>query len=285
MHQLTMAVAFLSLFAAVAILPPVVDCSKVFTAYFPNWAHRREPEFSFRPENLSDIVGRLDHLIYAYAHIDPSNYSVVLTDAIDPEFIRELVSYKTENDNLKVLLSIGGDKFPSENFSEMAATYERRAAFIESLKQFLHEYNLDGVEINWQFPCSEAKTIYLEEWHKFERSCESVEIREIYDSGGLCPDDSDNLLFLVQQLRASLANETLITLLGPPTKRIWRKMDLKMLSRYIDYWHVATYDFTNPALNRSTFTGPNSPLHRPPKLSTILSFNINDTSRHACSWQ
>ena len=268
------------LLTAVIFVPPKAECGKIFSAYFPNWAHRRAPPFSFRPENISEIVARVDLLVYAYAHIDPSNYSIVLTELIDNEFIRDLVSYKTDNPNLKVLTSVGGDMFPSANFSAMTATYETRATFITSLRRFLRNYNLDGVELNWQFPCSGAKSIHVDEWHGFGSSCESLKIRNISDPGKLCPDDADNLLFLVQQLRASLVKGSLITLLGPHVKKIWRRLDLKGLSRYIDYWHVATYDYTNPALSDSTNTAPNSPLHRPRRdISTALSWNINETSK------
>jgi GH18 family chitinase len=62
-------------------------------------------------------------------------------------------------------------------------------------------------------------------------------------------------------------------------KKVWKKLDLRGISRNIDYWHVATYDFNTPALNDSSFTAPNSPLHRPKDLSRSLSWNINQTIR------
>ena len=281
-RQLGMAAQHLLLLAVAAVtllvIPKTTECSKIFSAYFPNWAHRRQPPFGFRPENIGDIVTRVDHLIYAYAHIDPFNYSVVLTEPVDDEFLRSLVSYKSKNQKLKVLISVGGDKFPSANFSAMAATYETRAAFITSLKRLMRNYGLDGVEINWQYPCSRAKAIHVEEWDACDTSCESYWVETLTDAGSRCPDDADNFLFLVQQLRATLGNGTLITLLGPRTKKLWRKLDLGGLSRNIDYWHVATYDFNTPALNESSFTAPNSPLHRPKDLSRTLSWNINQTS-------
>ena len=264
---------FLLLLCAVAVLKEA-ECSKIFTAYFHNWAHQRQPPFSFRPENISEIVTRVDHLVYAYAHFDPFNYSVVLTEPVDDEFLRSLVAYKAVNQKLKVLISVGGDKFPSANFSAMAAAYETRAAFIASLKQLMRNYGLDGVKINWQYPCSKPRTINVEQWDGFDSSCESYWVETLADAGSRCPEDADNFLFLVQQLRASLGNRSLITLLGPSMKKVWKKLDLGGISRNIDYWHVATYDFNTPALNDSSFTAPNSPLHRPKDLSHSLSWNI-----------
>ena len=272
-----MAATILSSLVAAAILLSSVECSKVFSAYFPNWAHQREPPYTFRPENLSEIVDRLDHLIFAYAHIDWYNNSIVLTGANDAEFLQDLASYKQQQYNLRVLISVGGENFPSANFSAMAASYDTRAAFVQSVKRLLYVYSLDGIDINWRFPCSKEKMIFLEEWESSNSSCEAVTFRAILDPGGKCPDDADNLLYLVQELRASLPNGALITLLGPQTKSSWKKLDLKKLSNYIDYWHVATYDYTVPALNYSFYTAPNSPLNQPPKFSSTVPWNINTT--------
>lgn len=272
-----MAATFFSSLVTAAILLSSAECSKVFSAYFPNWAYQREPPYTFRPENLSKIVDRLDHLIYAYAHIDWYNNSIILTGANDAEFIQDLASYKYEHFNLRVLISVGGENFPSANFSAMVASYDTRAAFVQSLKRLLYVYNLDGVDINWQFPCSKEKMIFLEDWESYNSSCEAVTFQDVLDTGGKCPDDADNLLYLVQELRASLPNGTLITLLGPQTKSSWRRLDLKGISHYIDYWHVATFDYTIPALNFSFYTAPNSPLNQPPRSSSTVPWNINAT--------
>lgn len=273
-----MAAPLLFSLVTATILLSSTECSKVFSAYFPNWAYQRESPYAFRPENLSKIVDRLDILIYAYAHIDWSNNSIVLTGANDAEFIQDLTSYKYEHYDLRVLVSVGGENFPSANFSAMAASYETRSTFVQSVKHLLYVHNLDGIDINWQFPCSKKRTIFLPEWENYyNSSCETVTFQEIHDSGGKCPDDADNLLYLVQELKTTLPNGTLITLLGPQIKSFWKRLDLKSISHYIDYWHVATYDYTIPALNYSFYTAPNSPLNEPAKSSSTVSWNINAT--------
>ena len=197
-----------------AILASVVECSKIFTAYFPNWAHIREPPYAFRPENMSVIVNRLDHLIYAYAHIDSSSSGIILTQPNDPEFIQHLVSYKYEHRNLKVLVSAGGDKFPSANFSAMVASYKSRAAFVYTYTTWTT--STGGI------PCSKGNTIFVEEWDGHNTSCEALAYQEVQDYGGKCPDDATNLIYLVQQLRVSLPNGTSITLFDPKIKSLWK---------------------------------------------------------------
>ena len=55
-------------------------------------------------------------------------------------------------------------------------------------------YKFDGVELDWVYPCSPKKTIYIQ--------FDAVDFREVEDEGGKCPDDQENLVLLLQVRKA-----------------------------------------------------------------------------------
>lgn len=66
------------------------------------------------------------------------------------KYLRALVALKEEKPDLKVLLSIGG--WNSDGFCYMAATPEGRAEFIDSCVDLINEYQLDGIDLDWEYP-------------------------------------------------------------------------------------------------------------------------------------
>jgi chitinase len=80
--------------------------------------------------------------------------------------------------NVKVLISVGGWGWDSQ-FETMAASPESRSAFVQNLKAFVEEYDLDGVDMDWEYP----------------------------DPG----PSAENFLALIQELRAALPDKLLTT--------------------------------------------------------------------------
>ncbi len=95
------------------------------------------------------------------------------------EYLRALVKLKEKAPDLNVLLSIGG--WNSDGFCYMTKTKEGRAEFIESCIELVSEYNLDGIDVDWEFPTNGG-------WGELA-SCES------------CVEDGENLL---KELRIAL---------------------------------------------------------------------------------
>ena len=62
-----------------------------------------------------------------------------------------LRSLRNTNPNLTILVSVGGWLW-STNFSDMALTSESRNVFEDSVMQFLTRYDLDGLDIDWEYP-------------------------------------------------------------------------------------------------------------------------------------
>ncbi|MDB5009711.1 MAG: chitinase, partial [Mucilaginibacter sp.] len=95
-------------------------------------------------------AGKLTHLLYAFA--DLKNKKAYLhypeTDRIN---LNRLVRLRQGYPDLKVLLSVGGIGW-SRNFSTMALTTNGRQSFAQSCVQLVKDFDLDGIDIDWEFP-------------------------------------------------------------------------------------------------------------------------------------
>ncbi len=96
---------------------------------------------------------KLTHIIYAFL-IPREDGSLV--EIKKSETLKELVDKGHKND-AKVLIAVGG--WFDENytaldprFEKIAASDETRKKFIDNIVKFVEEYNLDGVEIDWEYP-------------------------------------------------------------------------------------------------------------------------------------
>ena len=62
-----------------------------------------------------------------------------------------LNALKQQNPSLTVLVSVGGWLW-SGNFSDAVLTKQSRSMFIDSVVAFIEKYNLDGLDIDWEYP-------------------------------------------------------------------------------------------------------------------------------------
>lgn len=79
--------------------------------------------------------------------------NILVMDDTLHEMFEQTKLLKAQNKDLKVLIWAGGIGGPeSAGFSEMTRTHANRKQFIQSLKQYLELYRLDGVDLDWEFP-------------------------------------------------------------------------------------------------------------------------------------
>ena len=69
-----------------------------------------------------------------------------------PDYLRRLAAYKASYPELKLLLFIGGWGKNADGFSEMAKSAEKRALFCSECVRLCNEYQLDGVDLDWEYP-------------------------------------------------------------------------------------------------------------------------------------
>ena len=258
---------FCLLFSAVILALCILSgCtgSRILAGIFPDWVQYRHTPYKFTAEDLHGVIGRLDHIKFEYAHFSPESYEVKFQYDADTS-LDILIKYKQYHPKLKILLSVGGENFPSSYFSEMVASNQSIALFVSNLKAFLDKHGFDGVDISWKWPCSASKTIFRRHCKEEWRKCDDFQL--LYDKGSRCSDDSTRLLYLMQELRERLGNSTLITITGPHEAKLAQSLSLKLYSWYIDYFYVESFGYSVSSTNSSYLTAPVAPLN-PPSINT-----------------
>ena len=61
------------------------------------------------------------------------------------------IAETADQHGVKVSISVGGWGWDAQ-FEELAAEPESRTAFVQNLKAFVDEYQLDGVDVDWEYP-------------------------------------------------------------------------------------------------------------------------------------
>ncbi len=92
---------------------------------------------------------KMTHINYAFANIKDGRMVEGFKD--DAANLEVLTGLKARNPRLKVLVSVGGWTW-SGNFSDMALTRASRKRFIDSAVGFVNRYQLDGLDIDWEYP-------------------------------------------------------------------------------------------------------------------------------------
>ena len=107
--------------------------------YMPSWSG-----------SASSIqYSKLTHINYAFV-LPNGNGS--LTGVEDPGKLQQIVSLGHSN-NVKVQIAIGGWNDGNDSgFEQMAANAGTRTTFVNNVVNLVNQYNLDGVDIDWEYP-------------------------------------------------------------------------------------------------------------------------------------
>jgi len=98
----------------------------------------------------------LSDIILAFALINQNNLSIQMNGFSG---WKEVAALQTAYPHLKVTVSVGGAS--EKGFPNVSADSDKRAAFIASICQFVKSHNLDGVDIDWEFPNSSQRVNYI----------------------------------------------------------------------------------------------------------------------------
>lgn len=147
---------------------------------------------------------QLTHINYSFLIPNTDGTFAPLNNAWKLETIVE----SAHKQNVKVSIAVGGWGWDAQ-FEEMASSPEARTAFVKNLVEIVNQYQLDGVDIDWEYP----------------------------DQG----ESSQNFLALMQELRKALPDKLISTAtisygddtgLGIPNE----------IFDLVDYVNVMTYD-------------------------------------------
>jgi len=92
---------------------------------------------------------KVTRINYAFANLKDGH--VVEGFVHDTENFAALRALKKENPGLTVLVSVGGWTW-SGRFSDMALTKASRKVFLDSAVAFVEKHQLDGLDIDWEYP-------------------------------------------------------------------------------------------------------------------------------------
>lgn len=126
-----------------------------------------------------------------------------------------LPKFRDWNPEIRIVLSVGG--WGAGGFSTMAMTEEGRRRFALSCREAVERFHLDGIDIDWEYPCSDQAGI----------DCS--------------PRDRENFTLLLRELRSQLGGKLLSIAAGAGEYFI-RDTEMDQVARVVDYVQLMTYD-------------------------------------------
>ena len=93
---------------------------------------------------------KLSHINYAFVDVQ-GNRAFLSNEKTDTVNFRLLNNLKKVNKDLKILISLGGWSW-SKNFSDAVLTDTSNRNFSQSAVDIVAKYDLDGVDIDWEYP-------------------------------------------------------------------------------------------------------------------------------------
>lgn len=75
----------------------------------------------------------------------------------DSEFYTKFAGLKKKSPSVKTYIAVGGWDAGGKVFSDMARFPGARKSFIQSVVDFLEEYDFDGIDLDWEYPAAEDR--------------------------------------------------------------------------------------------------------------------------------
>ncbi|OQV12729.1 Acidic mammalian chitinase [Hypsibius exemplaris] len=223
---------------------PQIQC------FFTSWSRYRDG-WAYTPANVPPFL--CTTIVYAFAQILDNR--IALYDWKDEDNLRDLVALKDINPKLRIHLSVGGWTL-SWQFKIMASVPEGRQIFVNSTIEFLRTYELDGIDVDWEYPAKDERALFtslLQEMRSaFDAEARSSGKRRLaltIDVGALIDD---------------------------------KGYDIPAINPLVDLVNIMAYDFHG---HWEKVTGHNAPLYKRPsekdyqaKMNVVYSANLWATS-------
>ena len=175
-------------------------------------------------DQLSIDANKLTHINYAFVDVRDSMawLTNMETDTVNFRILNKL---KEVNPDLKILISIGGWSW-SGNFSDAVLTPDSRSKFAKTSVKIVADYDLDGVDIDWEYP------------------------GQIGNNNVFRPEDKQNYTLMFEALRKELDELSkitgkyyeLTTAVGASYSYI-EHTEMDRAVKYLDFVNLMTYDF------------------------------------------
>jgi chitinase len=199
------------------------------------------------PQDAALQAGQIDaqkltRANYAFANIKDGR--MVTGFASDAANFAFLAGLRKQNPGFTVLVSVGGWLW-STNFSDVSLTEESRGVFIQSVTDFLARYDLDGLDIDWEYPGMVGSG------HPFRAV------------------DKENFTLLLKELRKQFDKEEkkrgrrlYLTIAAGSSDEYLAHTEMEKVQLYVDTVNLMAYDYVEPGSD--PLTGNHAPLYTDP---------------------
>ncbi len=133
--------------------------------------------------------------------------------------------FRRWNPELKIVLSVGG--WAADGFSQAAMTEDGRKAFAASCREAVEAWHLDGIDIDWEYPCSDVAGI------------------------AASPRDKENFTLLLQAIRDAIGPGKILSVAMGADESCARNTEMDKVSAILDYVQLMTYDMLNGLTNQA----------------------------------
>ncbi|NEW06281.1 glycoside hydrolase family 18 protein [Paenibacillus sp. SYP-B3998] len=188
------------------------------------------------PLLTQEDANRLTHLNIAFGLV--RDHEVHVDDMRNMSYVRAIKSY---NPKLNILLSIGG--WGAGGFSEAASSIEGRQTFAKTSVNLLKKYELDGLDIDWEYPSYAAAGIQASPKDRITFTLLLKELREQLDQQG----QADNRRYL-------------LTIAAGADQYYIDGTEMDKVQDYLDLIQLMTYDMRG---GFQTLTGHHTNLYTP----------------------
>ncbi|XP_033226586.1 chitinase-3-like protein 2 [Belonocnema kinseyi] len=169
---------------------------------------------------------------------------------------RQIANLKSHEPNLKVMVSAGGINELKSGFPEMTKTHANRKIFIRSVLNITKTFNLDGLDLDWEFPA----------W--------------------LGSNDNEKIHFiqLLQELRKEFNRSDqkllLTAAVAAPEAIVDQSYNVPAIAEHVDFVNLMSYDYHSYVWYYPV-TGLNSPLFsRSIENGYLSTLNVNYSANY-----
>ena len=159
----------------------------------------------------AEDANRLTHINLAFGVLRDG-----ILDLSHLPHIGEAERIRALNPKLKFVLSVGG--WGAGGFSLMARTEAGRRAFAASCLRAVEQYRLDGLDIDWEYPCDNSAGI----------DCD--------------PSDKRNYTLLLQALRDALGENRIVSIAAGAGNYFIEGTEMDRVAAVCSYVQLMTYD-------------------------------------------
>ncbi|MCQ4085280.1 glycoside hydrolase family 18 protein [Saccharibacillus sp. JS10] len=170
------------------------------------------------PNLKTEDLLKLTHINIAFGHVKDD---AIATEHL--ENMHEIARLKQEHPGVRILLSVGG--WSAGGFSEAASSESGRRKMAESSLAVIDQYGLDGIDLDWEYPCYGEAGI------------------------GSSPDDRENFTLLLWEIRelmdarsVSDGKTYLLTIAAGADQYYIDGTEMDKVQQYLDYVQLMTYD-------------------------------------------